>query len=272
MRPSRPEPGAEDPETLRSKAWLRAFRWILTRQLRHSFHGVRLAAPGVPEVADDLPLIVYCNHPSWWDGALLPVVLDHLFPARRMFGPIDAEALRRYGFMRRLGFFGVESDSYAGTARFLRVGGRLLAHRDTLFCLTPEGRFTDPRERPIRVRPGIVGLIARVPRVTTLPVAIEYPFWSEKLPEALIRFGEPRMMGTATPSIAPATDLEDRLVTAMDLLRDDAVSRDQGRFVPLLDGDVGVGGLYDVGRRIAAWSHGRRFDAAHAQRRSIDEA
>ena len=194
MRPSRPEP---DPEALRSTAWLGAFRWILTRQLRRSFHAVRIAKPGLPLVADDVPVIVYCNHPSWWDGALLPVVLDRLFPSRRIFGPIDDDALRRYAFMRRLGFFGVQRDSYAGAARFLRIGRRLLARPDTLFCLTPAGRFTDPRERPVRLQRGLASLIAGVDRVTTLPIAIEYPFWSERLPEALVRFGEPRTMGAA---------------------------------------------------------------------------
>lgn len=274
MPQSRPDRSAAgDPEALRSTAWLRVFRWILTRQLRSSFHAVRLALPGVPVIADELPLIVYCNHPSWWDGALLPVVLDRLFPGRRIFGPIDAAALQRYRFMRRLGFFGVTSDSYVGAARFLRIGRRLLARPDTLFCLTPEGRFSDPRERPIRLRPGLAGLIAGVPRVTTLPLAVEYPFWDERLPEALVRFGEARVVGTASPmaSIDLATDLEDRLTDALDRLRDDALGRDEGRFTALLDGRVGIGGLYDVGRRIAAWSHGRRFDAAHVPRRSIDE-
>ena len=94
--------------------------------------------------------------------------------------------------MRRLGFFGVRRDSYSGAATFLRVGSRLLARDDTLFCLTPEGRFTDPRRRPVRLQPGLANLIARVPRVTVLPMAIEYPFWTERTPEALVAFGTRR--------------------------------------------------------------------------------
>ena len=265
MRPSRPDVGSRDPEVLRSTAWLRFFRFALQRQLRRSFHAVRLAKPGLPPVSDGLPLIVYFNHPSWWDGALVPVVMERLFPARRVFGPIDDEALQRYGFMRRIGFFGVKRDSYAGASTFLRVGRRLLSRADTLFCLTPEGHFTDPRMRPLVLQTGLARLISSVPRVTVLPMAIEYPFWNERLPEALVGFGEPRVLGrnVVTPSNDLHGGLVDALSQAMDRLRDAALDRDATRFTELFAGTVGVGGAYDLGRRLRAWAGGERFDAAH---------
>lgn len=275
MRPSRPDVDAGDPEVLRSTAWLRFFRFVLQRQLRRSFRAVRVAKPGLPRVADDLPLIVYFNHPSWWDGALVPIVADRLFPARRVYGAIDDDALRRYGFMQRLGFFGVKRDSYAGAATFLRVGRRLLSRVDTLFCVTPEGRFRDPRSKPL-LQPGLARLIASVPRVTVLPMAIEYPFWNERLPEALIGFGDAQVMGTdVAASGDPHATLVTRLSDAMDRLADAAIDRDATRFVELFEGTVGVGGVYDLGRRMKAWSKGERFDAAHEvgvhDRRRIDD-
>ena len=268
MPRSRPDRRANaSPEALRSTIWLRFFRLVLRRHLRRSFHAVRLARPELPDVSDRLPLIVYFNHPSWWDGALVPIVVDQLFPRRRIYGPIDADALERYGFMRRLGFFGVRRDAYAGAAAFLRIGTRLLSRDDTLFCLTPEGQFSDPRRRPLDLMPGLATLIGRVPRVTVLPMAIEYPFWTERTPEALVAFGEPHVMGHAIDtSLADIhARLERRLVQTMDRLAEAATRRDPTRFVDLLAGSVGVGGLYDVGRRLKAWSRGRRFDAAHAQ-------
>lgn len=265
MRPPRPD---SDPRRLRSTVWLRFFRLALTRSLKQSFHAVRIARPGFPSVPAGTPLIVYLNHPSWWDGAFLPVLLDRVFPSRCVFGPIDAAALQRYGFMRRLGFFGVEAASYSGAATFLRVGADLLAHDDTLLCLTPEGRFVDPRLRPVRLQRGLARLIAAVPRVTVLPMAVEYPFWTERTPEALARFGEPMTMGSELPAslVDLRSTLEARLVDVMDRLADDAISRDAGRFSLLLDGRAGVGGAYDLGRRIKAWSRGRRFDPAHEPR------
>jgi 1-acyl-sn-glycerol-3-phosphate acyltransferase len=254
-----------DPERLRSKEWLQFFVRVLTQRLRASFHAVRLAKPGVPAVSDELPLVIYSNHPSWWDAALLPVLLTGLFPSRRSFAPIDAIALKRYGFMRRMGLFGVAQDSHQGASFFLRVGGKLLSQPDTIFYLTPQGDFTDVRDRPVRLRPGLAHLLSRVPRVTVLPLAVEYPFWYESAPEALVQFGEPMILGSSVTVEKPRIQelLQGRLSQAMDCLAEASVSRDASRFDILLNGRAGVGGIYDAWRRLRAWRRGEKFDSAH---------
>lgn len=254
-----------DPERLRSTVWLRFFVRILTHRLRKSFHAVRVAKPGVPTVSNELPLVIYANHPSWWDGALVPVLLTRLFPSRRSFAPIDAVALQRYGFMRRLGLFGVAQDSYEGASLFLRVGRNILSQPDTLFYLTPQGRFTDVRDRPVKLRPGLAHLLSQVPRVTVLPLAVEYPFWDESAPEALVRFGDPIILGSSVTAAIPEVQalLQARLSQAMDDLAEAAMSRDASSFDTLLDGHAGVGGVYDGWRRLKAWRRGEKFDPAH---------
>ncbi len=64
-----------------------------------------------------------------------------------------------------------------------------------------------------------------------------------------------------------------RLSNAMDRLRGAAVGRDASRFVELFEGTVGVGVVYDAGRRARAWMRGERFDPAHGGHaaRPIDE-
>ena len=264
----RPLPPDIDPERLRSEVWLRFFVRVLTHRLRRSFHAVRLAKPGVPAVADELPLVIYANHPSWWDAALVPVLLRRLFPSRRSFAPIDVVALQRYSFMRRLGLFGIAPDTYEGASLFLRVGRKVLSQPDTLFYLTPQGRFTDARDRPVELRPGLAHLLARVPRVTVMPLAVEYPFWDESAPEALFRFGEPMILGNSVTAEIPEIQalLQARLSQAMDDLAEAAVSRDPARFETLLDGRAGVGGVYDGWRRLKAWRRGETFDPAHVTR------
>ncbi len=263
-----PLPPDTDPERLRSEAWLQFFVRVLTHRLRRSFHAIRLAKPGVPAVPDELPLVIYVNHPSWWDAALVPVLVARLFASRRSFAPIDAVALQRYAFMRRLGLFGIAQDTYEGASLFLRVGRKILSQPDTLFYLTPQGRFTDVRDRPVRLRPGLAHLLARVPRVTVLPLAVEYPFWDESAPEALVRFGEPMILGSSVTAEIPEIQalLQAGLSQAMECLADAAVSRDASRFDTLLDGRAGVGGVYDAWRRLRAWRRGEEFDPAHVPR------
>jgi hypothetical protein len=57
--------------------------------------------------------------------------------------------------------------------------------------------------------------------------------------------------------------LERALEATQDALAQEAYSRNPDRFVTLIEGKVGVGGVYDVWRRFRAWLGGRRFDAGH---------
>lgn len=258
-------PPADDPALARSPALISFFDLILRRRLRGAFNGLRLALPGIPPLPTETPLIVYCNHASWWDAAFLPVLMWQRFPDRRGYAPIDAAALARYPFMRRLGFFGIEMGTYSGSARFLRTGRRLLERGDTLLGVTPEGGFHDPRRRPVRLRPGLAALLAGAPQVTVLPIALEYPFWTESKPEALACVGEPWLIkaGEAPSRGAIQSELEDRLACAMDRLADHAMSQDPARFETVLFGGAGVGGVYDAWRRLKAFARGERFDPAH---------
>jgi hypothetical protein len=47
------------------------------------------------------------------------------------------------------------------------------------------------RERPVRFEGGLGLLATRVERALFAPFAAEFVFWEERLPEILVRFGEP---------------------------------------------------------------------------------
>ncbi|WP_085085530.1 lysophospholipid acyltransferase family protein [Azospirillum oryzae] len=254
----------DDPVALRSRLLCWFFGGVMARRLRRSFHAVRLARPGWPVLPPGRPVIVYLNHPSWWDPALLIVMGTTRFRGRPGFGPIDAEMLRRYRFMRRIGLFGLEPGR-AGAVTFLRTAEHILADPRAMLWITAEGAFTDPRRRPVTLRPGIAHLVRRAPSALVVPLAVEYPFWDERTPEALLRFGEP--IDAACIKDLPvqeiAADLEGRLETVMDQLAQDAQSRDPSRFLTLMEGTVGIGGIYDLWRRTRAWAGGQAFSAAH---------
>lgn len=243
---------------------VRFFTGVMTRRLRGAFHAVRLARDGHPRVEPGRPVVVYLNHPAWWDPALIMLLADRLFPARPGFGPIDAASLARYRFMARIGLFPVQPGP-AGAAAFLRQSLGVLADRRAMLWVTAEGTFTDPRRRPVRLRPGVAHLARRLPQAILLPLAVEYPFWDESTPEALARFGPPiDAADHAGLDVRRWTALlEDGLADTMDALAADALTRDPARFVTLLGGRVGVGGVYDLWRRAAAALRGRRFHAGH---------
>ncbi len=244
---------------------LRLFRRIVRRYFRRHFHGVRISGASRLQGITG-PLIVYANHSSWWDPMVAILLAEELMPERSHFAPMDEEALSRYGILRKVGIFPIEMKTARGAAQFLRRGLSIVDEGGVLW-ITPQGRFVDPHVRPLEFKPGLASLAARIASscgvCTLLPLAIEYTFWDERLPEVLLRFGEPvSVLRGATPEKVQER-LVGALVRTMDRLRNLAASRDASAFSTLARGAVGVGGFYAIGQRLKALLLRRPYRAEH---------
>jgi len=259
---NRPVP--EDPVVLRSPAMMAFFDGVMQRQMRCTFRAVHLARPGVPNLPSNARVVIYSNHPSWWDPAFYIVLAKHLFSDHESYGPMEMAALERYRFMRRIGIFGVQSGTRAGAARFLQVGAHILANPDRMLWMTAQGQFVDPRVRPVTLRPGLAHLLRRVPGAIAVPLALEYPFWSEKRPEALAAFGQPVVGHEHGDSLA--TQLDSALERTQDNLAKLSRLRDPSAFDCLIGGRAGVGGVYGGWLRLKTLAKGRDHQPDHAIR------
>jgi 1-acyl-sn-glycerol-3-phosphate acyltransferase len=247
------------------------FAWFMryvTWYMRRHFHAVRLLSgegtePAFPDIGT-APVIFAANHPGWWDPLVFLWLARQLYPDRLSYGPIDAHALGKYRFFETIGFIGIEPGTWRGSATFLRAAKAASTRADVILWITAQGAFTDPRQRPLELRPGLGHAVAAGAGLV-VPVAVEYPFWNERLPEALVAFGKPLRINAASgrdPAewtavlAAELTAVQDRLAAA-------AIARDPAAFIPLLAGRVGVGVAYDVIRRLGAWCRGETFDASH---------
>lgn len=243
---------------------LRLFRKYSHRYLRRHFHGIRLSKSGHQFPPTEGPLLIVLNHPAWWDP-MICMILSGLIPERDQFAAIDAEAVKQYSFFKKLGFVGVDTKSLRGAAEFIRTGTTILSKPERVFWVTAQGRFTDVRERPLAIQAGVGHLAARIPRGTIVPIALEYTFWSERTPEALVRVGEPlHVEGHGGLSGKEWTALiEQSLTNTLDGLNAEAMSRDSALFTDLVSGKTGVGGVYDIWRRLKMWVRGHRFEPSH---------
>jgi len=67
------------------------------RYLHRHLDALRLPLWSTPPAADHPgPIIVYSNHPAWWDAALIIVLAGRLYPSRISRAPFDAAMLARY--------------------------------------------------------------------------------------------------------------------------------------------------------------------------------
>ena len=209
------------------------------------------------------------DHPSWWDP-LVALVLSHRIGRQVMTAPIDARALRGYRFFERLGFFGIEPGTSQGWHTLLRVAGEVLARPDGALWITPQGEFTDART-PIELRGGVGAVVRHMQRGSVLPLALEYTFWDERLPEALARFGPAVVV--ADGRARSAEEWTQAIAAAMQAnqlaLAELSQARDPARFEQVLLGQAGVTRAYDLWRRLRAWMG--RGPAATEHRALLEE-
>jgi len=244
---------------------LRFFRRIVRGYFRRHFHAVRIAHASRFKDASG-PLIVYANHSSWWDPMVCMLLAAELMPERDHYAPMDAAALEKYAILKRLGIFPVEISSPRGAVQFLRTGEAILAAGAVLW-VTPQGRFADPRERPLAFKPGMAALAARTAAsmgsCTLLPLAIEYPFWDERLPETLLCFAGPVVVTAGETAESVQQRAMAALEAALDEIKAKALARDPSGFDLLVRGSLGAGGFYALGKRLRALVTRRPYVPEH---------
>jgi hypothetical protein len=197
-------------------------------------------------------------------------------PKRIHFGPIEDGQMKRYGFFKWIGIFGVEKGTASGARRFLRIAQGLLARPESVLWLTPQGRFADVRERPVRFAPGLSHLAARMPDACFVPLALEYGFGQERVPEIFARFGTPVSgsdlavaVGGAGNGVRDAESMNAGLEASMGALQDalkaDVIGGGAMVWEVLSKGGGGTTFVYDLWRRLKGALQGRRVRVDHAE-------
>jgi 1-acyl-sn-glycerol-3-phosphate acyltransferase len=237
----------------------RWFAGYTRRYLRRSFQRVLLLGE-LPETPPG-PVVVCMSHSSWWD-----MLLAFWLSAERLgwdgYGPMDERQLRRYPILRRIGVFGVDRESLAGGREFLAYGRDLLAGRPRALWITGQGAMVAPDARPVRLYSGVAHLAHALGECHVVTAALDYAFWDEKLPEALVTFGPLRRYGGDGPR-ALLRRLEEDLEGGLDALGELRRARDPARCRVLLGGAGGISPTYDALRGLGARLRGERAPAAH---------
>ncbi|TWU34173.1 hypothetical protein Q31b_56440 [Novipirellula aureliae] len=250
--------------------WLQSgFRSFIRGYLRRHFHSIAVVDNDVWNFVfpEDQPLIFYCNHPSWWDPLLVHFFNETRFPKRQFYAPIDADALEQYQVFKKLGFYGVSLNSLRGASVFLEQSRAIISASNTVLWITPEGRFSDVRDRSAPFMPGLAHLCSGLDHGFVVPMSLEYAFWEERLPEVLCKMGA--FIDVAKSGQMTKSEWQIRLTGELRKTQADlaalVISRDSKPFRNLLSGKKGSGPMYDTMRRIRALLAGKRLKASHGK-------
>jgi 1-acyl-sn-glycerol-3-phosphate acyltransferase len=181
-----------------ARVTLTLFHWYARWYMYRHLHAIRVSSLNPPKLSG-MPIVVCMNHPSWWDPLVAMTLALRLFPDRNHYAPMESSSLTKFGFFERIGFFGVEPGTPKGAAKFLRVATGILNNPTACFGLRRKAPSLMYGSVPSPCGAASVILAARKGNFAVLPVAIEYVHWHERLPEALIRFGEPILVAGSAP-------------------------------------------------------------------------
>lgn len=234
----------------RTSDWFTAgFTRYVRRLLRKRFHSVRIAHDGLQDLEklakSDRPAVILLNHSSWWDPLVAVLASSAHLPGRRGIAPIDSAQLKRFGFFRRIGMFGIDPDS-PESMQAMRTYVLDCFRKDPrlVLWLTPQGRFTDVRD-PIRIRPGAAGIASAHGDLDVLSLSIEYCYWQESRAEVLMRAstieapGEP---STASWQRAMTSGMQQNSDVLAELVR----SREDSSFQEIVGDRARTSFFYDL--------------------------
>ena len=266
--------------------WLQSgFHLFLESYLRRNFDGIGIESisgsglDSIPRTETDFPtesesnirfsldapLIIYANHPSWWDPMIAQFLNRKLFPNRQFYAPIDAKALEHYRVLGKLGFYGIELGTSEGIKNFLRLSTAIARTPSTAIWMTPEGKFTDAQDFSSEWMPGLGHLCQRLQAGYVIPLALEYSFWNEPRPLCLASLGQPTSIRELSQETKQDCNqiLENNLRDTQKRLRSLVVSRDPKSFSFLNTGHAGPKGIYGHARKLASLLSGHQLRKRH---------
>lgn len=215
--------------TARRSRWFeKLFRVYNRNLLRRRFDGLRVAGLNLlRERQAGVPLVLYANHSSWWDGL---VAFEIGMSCRlKQYAMMEERQLREYALFRRLGAFSVIREDARAAKRSIDYAAGLLSRTQNsatpALWIFPQGDTRANDLRPLKFYRGAAHIALRLPRVTLLPVAMRYEHRDAFRPEIFVRIGAPEQLGTDEKTNAKQliVRMEESLTRTLDDIRTDTI-------------------------------------------------
>lgn len=224
------------------------------RLLRQAFHAVWWRGVDILTAEPRQPLLIYANHPGWWDPLLAFFVVQQTGRDGYMMG--EENTLRTFRFFRWMGGFSVNRADARDVAQAIRYASERLAAPATALWIFPQGEIVPPDKRPLTFLPGVAHILRRTTACIAVPTAIRYDFNDQPRPEAFLDFGSGELIHGAEINDIPALTrhLQARLTRQMDALRDAVWERRREGFSLALRGQRSISDRYAA---VVAWLTGK---------------
>jgi len=173
----------------------------------------------------NIPLIIYCNHSSWWDG--LVAFQISFETGLHSFVMMEEKQLRKLFLFRLLGAFSVEREKPREAFKSLAYAARLLKNNsENTLWIFPQGEILPNDLRPLKFFNGLGKIAEKVGKCTTVSLSMRYEFLGEFKPQIFVKIEESETISASEDfdSKRLSENLAGRLTKNLDSLKNDVIN------------------------------------------------
>ncbi len=214
-------------EANKSVVFEKVFSLYNRNLLKRHFHSFRVS--GLDFLFNkniDLPLIIYCNHSSWWDG-LIAFQISHETNLNS-FVMMEEKQLKSLFLFRKLGAFSVVRENSREALQSIKYAANLLRENsNSTLWIFPQGEILPNDLRPLRLYNGLSKIIEKVEKCFVISLSMRYEFLGEFKPQIFVKIGKPETISVAQAFNAKTLteNLAERLTENLDELKNDVINQ-----------------------------------------------
>ena len=176
-------------ETKKNLLFERIFSLYNRNLLKRRFNAVGIS--GLSNLLSNhlnYPMIIYCNHSSWWDG-LIALSISETAQMNSFF-MMEEKQLKKFFLFRRLGAFSVVRENPRQAVKSIRYAAKLLKEESNrTLWIFPQGEILPNDVRPLFFYNGISRIIEKTEKCVLIPIAFRYEFLGEFKPDVFVDIG-----------------------------------------------------------------------------------
>jgi 1-acyl-sn-glycerol-3-phosphate acyltransferase len=183
----------------------------------------------------NLPLLLYANHSSWWDGLVAfqisrKVKLDS-------FLMMEEKQLRKLSLFRKIGAFSVIREKPREAIKSIAYAAEVLRGKpNRTVWIFPQGEILPNDIRPLGFYNGMTKIIEKVGICIVVPVAVRFEFLGEFKPDIFVKISKPDIFNKNVNIISKKTTvlLENKLTETLNVLKMQILTENLGDYQNIL--------------------------------------
>ncbi|MEP7038145.1 MAG: lysophospholipid acyltransferase family protein [Acidobacteriota bacterium] len=218
------------------EAWFEKIFAIYNRNLiKRRFHSLQVSGLDFLRNKNvEIPLIIYANHSSWWDGILIFEI------SRRVkldfFVMMEEKQLKDLQLFRKLGAFSVVRENPRKAIESINYAVSLLKNPRRTLLVFPQGEILPSDLRPLNFYNGLSRIIEKTAKVFAVPLAIRYEFLGEFKPQIFVKIGLHELIEADQQfdSKSLTENNSNRLTNLLDELKTDITKKDFSQYEQII--------------------------------------